>query len=36
MKSSYENKNAVENNRLVPKFDENYKIIDVHLLCSNQ
>jgi len=36
MKSSYENRNPVENNRLVPKFDENFKIVDVLLLSSNQ
>ena len=35
MISTYENKNPVENNRLIPKFDDDYKIVNILLLCSN-
>lgn len=36
MHSTYENNNPVENNRLIPKIDDNGSITDVLLLASNQ
>jgi len=35
VKSSYENMNPIENNRLVPKIDDNGNIVGVLALISN-
>jgi len=35
IKSSYENMNPIENNRLVPKIDDNGNIVGVLALISN-
>jgi len=35
VKSSYENSNPIENNRLVPKIDDNGNIVGVLALISN-